>query len=213
MAAKQVTAPPTAPSTSDPATFSARADALIAWLLTFVTDVNALSDEVNTESNTAQTAQASAAVALASANFKGPWAALAGAAAVPYSVYHLSRYWMLLSNLANVAAKTPGTDVEWALIPYDTPWLIKTGAYNAVAGDRIMADTTAAGFTITFPAAPAASDRIVVSDYAGKWDTANLTIGRNGLKIAGSAADFTCDTRNATIKFEYIDATQGWRPV
>jgi hypothetical protein len=189
------------------------ADAWVAALALFTTQINLLSTEVNGESSICQTAQASAAIALAAANFKGKWSDMVGAANIPYSVWHLNRYWMLVSNLANVTTKTPGTDAEWQLIPLDTPWLIKTGAYNAVSGDRIMANTTSAGFTITFPGSPAASDRIVVSDYAGKFDVNNCTIGRNGNKIVGLAEDFVCNTKNATFKFEYIDVTQGWRVV
>lgn len=54
-----------------------------------------------------------AAIAIAAANFKGNWSALTGALAVPASVYHSSKFWLLLSNLADVTAKVPGVDAEW----------------------------------------------------------------------------------------------------
>ena len=65
------------------------------------------------------TASSASAVALAAANYKGEWSAQTGAATVPYSVSHLGHFWQLSSNLANVAAKTPGTDVEWVEIEKD----------------------------------------------------------------------------------------------
>lgn len=47
-----ITALPTAPSTSDPSTFAARADALIAALSTFVSEANALAVAMNLNSTT-----------------------------------------------------------------------------------------------------------------------------------------------------------------
>ena len=112
-----ITALPEAPSTNDPANFATEADAFIAALPTFVTQTNAVASEVNANAATAATSVGAAAVAVAAANFKGNWSALTGAAAVPYSVYHLSKYWQLLSNIADITTKVPGTAVEWAEIP------------------------------------------------------------------------------------------------
>lgn len=55
----------------------------------------------------------SAAIAIAAANFKGNWSALTGALAVPSAVYHSSKFWLLLSNLADVTASEPGVDADW----------------------------------------------------------------------------------------------------
>jgi hypothetical protein len=122
--------PTPAPSTSDPSTFDARADALIAALPVFVTEANALEVNVMAEELVATTqaaaataqavlADSAADIALAAANFKGLWSAQSGAATVPYAVSHLGKFWQLASNLANVASKTPGTDVEWIEINSD----------------------------------------------------------------------------------------------
>jgi hypothetical protein len=37
--------------------------------------------------------------------------------------------------------------------------------------------------TVTLPASPSAGDIVAIKDYAGTWDTNNVTIGRNGSKI------------------------------
>lgn len=105
-----ISALPPAPSRADPATFSDKADAFVAALPTFGTQANALASEVNAWSSSASN---SAAVAIASANFKGAWSSLSGALNVPASVLHADRLWLLVSNVANVAAHTPGVSASW----------------------------------------------------------------------------------------------------
>ena len=114
---------PTPPSRSAPATFSALADAFLAAFPVFVTEANAVEVNVNAKetlvTNYYNAILAAYNAAIASANYKGEWSSLTGAAAVPYCVSHLGRFWMLSSNLANVAAKVPGTDAEWLPILAD----------------------------------------------------------------------------------------------
>lgn len=56
-----------------------------------------------------------AAIAIAAANFKGNWSSLTGPLAVPASVYHAGEFWILLTNIASVAANTPGVSASWAI--------------------------------------------------------------------------------------------------
>jgi hypothetical protein len=42
------------------------------------------------------------------------WSSMTGAASTPLTVFHDSKYWGLLSALADVTAKEPGVDSEWA---------------------------------------------------------------------------------------------------
>ena len=53
-------------------------------------------------------------------------------------------------------------------------------------------------------------DEISFIDYAGTFDTNNLTIGRNSHNIQGSAADLTVSTERAGFTLVYVDSTQGW---
>lgn len=53
----------------------------------------------------------------ATANFKGTWSILTGPLTIPASVSHSGSYWMLLSNLADVTAATPGVSASWQLLP------------------------------------------------------------------------------------------------
>ena len=123
------------PDRADRATFSVRAAAWADWIKAhLIDDMVALANNAFANAldayNSAMSGSASAAAssssaasssicagqAAASANFKGSWSALTGAAAVPYSVYHSGTYWMLLSNVADITAKTPGVAAEWAPI-------------------------------------------------------------------------------------------------
>ena len=124
-----ITPLPPAPSRAVPSTFSTLADAFLAALSTFVTEANALQADVNSKqlivsaasvsATAAQTAAGSyAATAASSANFKGSWSALTGAATVPYCVYHNGQYWQLLSNIADITAKQPGVASEWVAVAY-----------------------------------------------------------------------------------------------
>jgi hypothetical protein len=91
-------------------------------------------------------------------------------------------------------------------------WTVKTSAYTAVAGDRLLADTaTTAAFTITLPSAPAVGDEIHILDSAANFDSANLTIARNGKKIQGATADLTITTENTGIGLVFMSDTYGWR--
>lgn len=79
-----------------------------------------------------------AAIAIAAANFKGNWSALTGALAVPASVYHSSKFWLLLSSLADVTAKVPGVDAEWLEIITGNVM----GPASATAGNLAVLDAT-----------------------------------------------------------------------
>jgi filamentous hemagglutinin len=91
-----------------------------------------------------------------------------------------------------------------------TAWSVKTTAYTAVSGDRLMADTSGAAFTITLPATPAIGDEVDFADAGGVFATNNLTIARNGSLILGSATDYIVNVNDAIIGFTYSGATRGW---
>ena len=92
-----------------------------------------------------------------------------------------------------------------------TSWqAVKTGAFTAVAGEGYFVNTTSSAFTMTLPASPTIGDEVAFIDYAGTFDTNNLTVGRNSENIQGSAADLTVSTERAANTLVYTDGTQGW---
>ena len=61
------------------------------------------------------------------------------------------------------------------------------------------------------PASPQVGDQVSLVDLAGTFDTNNLTIARNSLKIMGQAADMTVSTEDAGIQLVYTGIAQGWK--
>jgi len=92
-----------------------------------------------------------------------------------------------------------------------TSWqAVKTTAFTAVAGEGYFINTTSGAITMTLPASPTLGDEVSFVDYAGTFDTNNLTIGRNSENIQGSAADLTVSVERAANTLVYTDGTQGW---
>ena len=92
-----------------------------------------------------------------------------------------------------------------------TSWqAVKTSGFTAVAGEGYFINTTSAAITMTLPASPTIGDEVSFVDYAGTFDTNNLTIGRNSENIQGSAADLTVSVERAANTLVYVDSTQGW---
>ncbi len=75
-------------------------------------------------------------------------------------------------------------------------WQFLTSAHTAVAGERLACKTAGGAFTVNLPAVPAAGAEVW---FKGSWLTNNLTIGRNGQTINGSATDLTGDKDNQTL--------------
>jgi len=110
-----------------------------------------------------------------------------------------------------LTSQTDGT-LAWVENSGGTSWnaVITADPANAVAGKGYPCNTTGAAFTVTLPTSATLGDEIAFVDYAGTFDTNNLTVGRNSHKIQGSAADLTVATERAAFTLVYVDATQGW---
>jgi len=87
---------------------------------------------------------------------------------------------------------------------------VKTSGFTAVAGEGYFCNTSSAAFTATLPSSPTLGDEVTLIDYAGTFDTNNLTVGRNSQPIMGTAADLTVSIERAGLTLVYTDSTQGW---
>jgi hypothetical protein len=87
---------------------------------------------------------------------------------------------------------------------------VQTTGFTAVAGRGYPCNTTSAAFTVTLPASPAAGDVINIIDYAGKFQTNNLTINPNGNKFNGDTGNYILSNYRQAVQIVYIDSTQGW---
>ena len=85
-----------------------------------------------------------------------------------------------------------------------------TGTFTATAGIGYFLNTGGGTITVNLPAGTAGSS-VAFADYAGTWQTSNVTISPNGTeKIGGTNADVTLNTEGQSVQFVYIDGTQGW---
>ena len=121
--------------------------------------------------------------------------------------------WPTADGTADYVLKTDGSaSLSWTEVSGGTSWqAVDTSAFTAVAGEGYFCNTTSAAFTATLPSSPSIGDECTFVDYAGTFDSNNLTVGRNGSdKINGSAADLTVSVERAAFTLVYTDGTQGW---
>ncbi len=150
-------------------------------------------------------ASTAAANVAAASNFKGAWGSLAGALARPASVSHAGAVWLLLADLADVTAATPGVSASWL-------------AYQpAVAAPTLISSNTTAvpfghyGFTaactLTLPASPVVGTTVRFVNLSGLL---TCVVDPGAEKIRGSSGAMTLDDYNAAATLEYSGATKGW---
>lgn len=134
------------PNRADRANFRARADVTLSELPPTVDAINVAIAGINaaalsTEAD-ADGAEASAAIAAGSANFKGQWSSLTGALAVPASVAHNGVIYVLLANAADVTAIVPGVSSQWLAVLsvplYALPIMQANAGYVAASAVEVL---------------------------------------------------------------------------
>ena len=97
-------------------------------------------------------------------------------------------------------------------IPGEISWqsTIITANSTIVASRGYWINTTSGPVTITLPAAASVGDTIQIVDYAGTFNTNNLTVNPNGLKIQADTGNRVIVTNRIALTFTFIDSTQGW---
>jgi hypothetical protein len=87
---------------------------------------------------------------------------------------------------------------------------VQTTGFTAVAGNIYPCNTTSAAFTVTLPASPTAGNQIAIVDYAGTFNTNNLTVNPNSLKINGLTSNAILTVNYTSVLLVYLDSTRGW---
>ncbi len=114
-----------------------------------------------------------------------------------------------------VLKSTTGGVLSWAeLEAGGTSWqavkVTGDSPVSGAAGAGYFMNTTSGAITLTLPGSPTIGDEISFVDYAGTFDTNNLTVARNGKNINGAASDLTVATERAANTLVFTDNTQGW---
>ncbi len=113
----------------------------------------------------------------------------------------------------DVLASTDAGVLSWTTISGGVSWqAVVTGTTEtAVAGEGYFINTTSNACTLTLPGSPSIGDEVNVIDYAGTFDTNNLTVAPAGSdKIHASTDDLTVATERAAFALVFSDSTQGW---
>jgi len=111
-----------------------------------------------------------------------------------------------------VLKSTTGGVLSWGEVAGGASWqaVVTAATKAATAGEGYFLNTTSNAITLTLPGSASIGDFVSFVDYAGTFDTNNLTIARNGHKIQGATADLVVSTERAANTLVYVDATQGW---
>jgi hypothetical protein len=114
---------------------------------------------------------------------------------------------------ANQVIQTDGSgNLSFATVSGGAAWqaVVTSTTLTTVSKQGYFINTSSNAITATLPTSPTLGDFISFIDYAGTFDTNNLTVARNGHKIQGDASDLTVATERAGFTLVYVDSTQGW---
>lgn len=164
---------PDAPVRGNRATFRALAEAFVAALYTFRTDMMSLASnaynnatETYTNAVTASSASSTAVTAAddaenardlaqAAGDVRGVWSALAGSVPIGASVAHIDRLWTAITAIADVTASEPSySNADWLPVTQAPGGeLSKSSAYTVTGADDKTTITCTAVLTLSFESA------------------------------------------------------------
>lgn len=221
-----LTAPPsTPPSSSDSANFDARADSLLGWLPTLISDMtDALANVFANATDAYNSAVAAlgyknaadSAASAAAANASNS-AAYAGATAwVSGETYAVGdKRWSLINGRVHVRRTVGAGTVDpmndptnWEDVIFGARIRI-TSNTNLVVGKLYELDSSGGAFTVTLPASFSNKDRIGLRDYGMVLSTNPVTVARNGSNIRRTAEDLVLDVVGDSLDL-VGDTTLGW---
>ena len=112
------------------------------------------------------------------------------------------------SNTGNTPATSPAS---WSRLTNSLELVttIQTGTFTVSAGKHYICNTTSAAFTVNLPAGNV-GDSFGITDFAGTFDTNNLTLSANASEeIMNDSGDHAMDIEHMTGVFTYT-TDRGW---
>ena len=132
-----------------------------------------------------------------------------------------SRYTLTVKTVSGTGISLPvasksvlysdGTNVNSSIV--ERGYITTNGTYTAVVNDQVIVDTSASPVTVTLPASPSVGAEVHFIDgggAGGNFNSNNLTIGRNGSNILGSASNLVVSVNGAAFTLVYVSASRGW---
>ena len=108
----------------------------------------------------------------------------------------------ITNNGTAVGLGRTGT-VDWATTPV-------TATFTAANGVGYFCNTSGGAFTANLPAGVAGAI-VSFADYAGTWQTNNVTVTPNGTDKIGSVNEnANLNVEGQSVTFVFVDSTQGW---
>ena len=202
-------APPVPSSETAEAEFDAAFEAFLYWL------ANQLVPGFNAALPNIDAANTSAVAAVAAAAYKGPWASLAGALAIPASVSYNNVVWVLTESVANVAAEVPGVSTKWIAVS-GAPVLeliSSTTAVGVATVDFTNFDTLAATYMSLRLVACGLVGSAASADLNGQirisntWQSASAWQAMNPGALGNTSIGPTAGLKNSAGKALSIDMT------
>jgi hypothetical protein len=112
---------------------------------------------------------------------------------------------------ATVLCKSNGSETVVTILEKGYASITNSNSpYTTVAGAQILANTTTSTITVTLPSAASTGDEVTITDSYGTFQSNNLTVDRNGLKINGGTSNLTLSNNGQSLTLVYVDATRGW---
>jgi len=99
--------------------------------------------------------------------------------------------------------------VDWCTTVYTN----SPGTVTGVNGKGYFLNSTSGAITVNLPSSPSVGDIIAFKDYAGTWNSNNITIGRAGSKINGVCDDAKLTVNDQSVTLIYVDSTKGWQDI
>jgi len=123
-----------------------------------------------------------------------------------------------MNGATNAVTSSHVTSATYDIVPlgylqtnYGKAWQVISSGYTAVAGDRLMINTSGGGFTVNLPASPVRGDAVHFIDYGGTLSSQNLTVNNNGNYIMRQNNTMTVSTNGAAFQLVFSGAQNpGW---